>query len=98
MTNTNGNNNLQNGNDLNALGFVNSLAKQGIIKLIIALLCVIILGEGGVIIWQQRAYREDNVKMQERVNKEHELQQQFLMELLKEQSKTKYIVDTSYHP
>jgi len=97
MTKKNGEDQLPVSKELEAFGYISGQARRGIVTNTIALLCLIILILLGVIIWQQRVYREDNVKQQDTINKAHELQQQFLMELLQEQAKTKQFVDTSYH-
>lgn len=82
-----------NGNDLNTLGFTTNLAKQGLIKLMFGILITLIVGEFGIIIYQQRVMTEMQVEQGQTRDK----QTQFLMELLKGYEKTKQFVDTSYH-
>lgn len=77
------------GNDLNALGFTNNLAKQGIIKLMFSILIIIIISQQYISYLDKQRYDATIQKLNENSTK-------VLLELLKEQSKTKALVDTSY--
>ncbi len=77
------------GNDLNALGFTNNLAKQGIIKLMFSVLIIIILSQQYIIYSERKTYDAAILKC-------NESSTNVLLKLLEEQNKTKALVDTSY--
>lgn len=91
------------GNDAKLFGFVTSLAQRGVFKLFIGILITIILLQQGYIAWilsvntiNSQTYVKNMSEVQKTANEQQNKTTEVLMQLIKELSKTKENVDTTF--
>lgn len=91
------------GNDAKLFGFVTKMAQRGVFKMLIGILVTIILIQQGYIAWilsvntiNSQTYVKNMSEVQKTANEQQNKTTEVLMQLIKELSKTKENVDTTF--